>query len=80
MTHEVASGTRAFKNVGYFMTPNQTNRPLESLAEKLPTPEKSPVTPKVPHNYSEPLWKRNLGKTVRHKKIGNVERAKGGRY
>ena len=80
MTHEVDSDTRAFKNVGYYMTPNQTDRPQESLAEKPLTPEKSPVTPKVPHNYSEPLWKRNLGKSVRQKKIGEVARAKGGRY
>lgn len=80
MTHEVLSDKDAFKTVGYFMTPKQTDRPQENLELAPPKPEKRPTTPKLPHNYSEPLWKRNLGKTVKQKKIGEVSRAKGGRY
>lgn len=80
MTHEVLSDTAAFKTVGYFMTTKQTVPSQEGPEQGLTTPEKRPGMPKVPHNYSEPLWKRNLAKTVKQKKIGEVSRAKGGRY
>lgn len=62
------------------MTLKQNDRPQEGAGPAIFTPEKRPMTPKLPHNYSEPLWKRNLGKTVKQKKIGEVSRAKGGRY
>lgn len=66
--------------VGYFMESQLTVAPQENKGlETLPA-EKPAKTLKSTHIHSEPLWKRNLGKTLRPKKIGEVARAKGGRY
>lgn len=62
------------------MTPKLPVQPLESMKQDLLTSEERPKTLKLPQNHFEPLWKRNLGKTVKQKKIGEVSRAKGGRY
>ncbi len=80
MTHEVLSDKAAFKTVGYFMTTKLTVPLQEGIEQDLTSPDKRPRILKVPHNPSEPLWKRNLAKTVKTKKIGEISRAKGGRH
>lgn len=62
------------------MTEKLPVRHEEPIKQNLLPSEDQPKVKKTPQNYSEPLWKRNLGKTVRQKKIGEVARAKGGRY
>ncbi len=62
------------------MTTKLTVPAQEGLEQDLSSPEKLPKTLKLQQNQSEPLWKRNLSKTVKPKKIGGVSRAKGGRH
>lgn len=54
--------------------------PQENLEHVPLTSEEKPKAQKLPQNHFEPAWKRNLSKTVKQKKIGEVARAKGGRY
>jgi hypothetical protein len=62
------------------MTQKLPVRPLESIEHDVLTSEERPKILKIPQNHFEPFWKRNQTKTVRQKKIGEVSRAKGGRY
>lgn len=80
VTHEALSDKAAQKTVGYFMTQKLPVQPLESSKHDLLTSEERPKALKIPQNHFEPTWKRNLAKTVKQKKIGEVSRAKGSRY
>lgn len=62
------------------MTQKLPVQPVESLEHELLPSEERPKILKIPQNHFEPIWKRNLAKTVKPKKIGEVSRAKGGRY
>ena len=80
MTDETLSDKAAYKTLGYFMTQQLPVRAQENLDHNLLTSEERPKTPKIPQNHFEPLWKRNLAKTVKPRKIGEVSRAKGSRH
>ena len=62
------------------MTQKLPARPQENLEQDLLTSEERPKNLRIAHNHFEPNWKRNLAKTVKPKKIGEVSRAKGSRY
>jgi hypothetical protein len=80
VTVETLSDKAAYKTVGYFMTQKLPVRPQENLEHDLLTSEERPKNLRIAHNQFEPNWKRNLAKTVKPKKIGEVSRAKGSRY
>ena len=80
MTDETLSDKAAYKTIGYFMTQKLPVQPKENLEHNLLTSEERPKNLKIAHNHFEPNWKRNLGKIVKPKKIGEVSRAKGGRH
>ena len=62
------------------MTQKLPVKPQEKLEQDLITSEERPKNLRIAHNQFEPNWKRNLAKTVKPKKIGEVSRAKGSRY
>ena len=80
MTDGTLSDKAAYKTVGYFMTQKLPVRPQQNLEHDLLTSEERPKILKIPQNHFEPIWKRNLAKTVKPKKIGEVSRAKGSRH
>ena len=80
MTLESLGDKPAYKTVGYFMTQKLPVRPQENLEHDLLASEERPKNLKIPQNHFEPNWKRNLAKTVKPKKIGEVSRVKGSRH
>jgi hypothetical protein len=80
VTDETLSDKAACNTIGYFMTQKLPVKSQENLEKDILTPEERPKNLKIAHNHFEPNWKRNLAKTVKPKKIGEVSRAKGGRH
>jgi hypothetical protein len=80
VTDETLSDKATYKTVGYFMTQKLPVRPQENLEHDLLTAGERPKNLRTPQNHFEPIWKRNLSKTVKPKKIGEVSRVKGSRH